>query len=210
MEIRSKQELEFYLMADRMMNRGKFKPTFKEYILDFLYPDYIMRYLELMRKVSFYSTRSGIQKYLYYYYKLRFNKLALKLGFSIGYNCFGYGLVIPHYGTIVVGQSNRIGNYSVLHTSTCISDNGKKIGHALYLSTGVKITSKLVLGDNISIGANSLVNKSNIEGNVMLAGSPAKEIKTVDPWYIRDGQAYSSKVERIENLRKKMFKEYGN
>ena len=127
-----------------------------------------------------------------------------ELGFSIGYNCFGYGLVIPHYGTIVVGQSNRIGNYAVLHTSTCISDNGKLIGNALYLSTGAKITSKLVLKDNISIGANSLVNKSNNNDNKLLAGSPAQEIKDTAPWYIRDGHTYSSRVERIEALKSKM------
>lgn len=206
MEICSKQELKFYLMADRMMNRGKFKPSFKDYILDFIMPDYIMRFLKLMRKVSYYSTRDGVGKYLCYYYKLKYNKISIKLGFSIGFNCFGYGLVIPHYGTIVVGRSNRIGNYAVLHTSTCISDNEKQIGNALYLSTGVKITSKIILGDNISVGANSLVNKSNLTGNVMLAGSPAKEIKTAEPWYIRDGQTYSSRVDMIENLKKQMLK----
>lgn len=207
MEIQSKKELKFYLMADRMMNRGKFKRTFKDYVLDFIMPDYIMRYLTLMRKISYYSNRRGLEKYLCYYYKLRYNRLALKLGFSIGYNCFGYGLVIPHYGTIVVGQSNRIGNYAVLHTSTCISDNGKQIGNAFYLSTGAKVTSKIVLGDNISIGANSLVNKSNIEGNVMLAGTPARIIKTTEAWYIRDGKAYSSKIDKIESLKKQFLNE---
>lgn len=65
------------------------------------------------------------------------------MGITIVYNVFGYGLVIPHYGTIVVGESNNIGNYAVLHTSTCISSNGKIIGNGLYLSTGAKITSIL-------------------------------------------------------------------
>ncbi len=51
--------------------------------------------------------------------------LGMKLGYSIGYKCFSYGLVLPHYGTIVVGNSNRIGKYAVLHTSTCITA-GKK------------------------------------------------------------------------------------
>ena len=53
-----------------------------------------------------------------YYYKYRFRKLGMKLGFTISENVFGYGLVIPHYGTIVVGSGNRVGNYAVLHTST--------------------------------------------------------------------------------------------
>lgn len=204
MQIRSRQELNFYLMADRMMNRGNFKPSVKDIAIDFIMPDYIMRFLKLMRLVSYYSSRGGMCKFIYYYYRYKYNRVSLKLGFSIGYNCFGYGLVIPHYGTIVVGQSNRIGNYAVLHTSTCISDNGKLIGDALYLSTGVKITSKLVLKDNISVGANSLVNKSNNNDNILIAGSPAQEIKNTPPWYIRDGQTYSSRVERIEALKLQM------
>lgn len=63
--------------------------------------------------------------------KWRFFRLSRKLGFSIGYDVFDYGLVIPHYGTIVVGNTNRIGPYAVLHTSTCITDTGRRIGQAL-------------------------------------------------------------------------------
>lgn len=123
---------------------------------------------------------------------------------SIGWNSFGYGLVIPHYGTIVVGGSNKCGNYCVLHTSTCITDNGKTIGDALYLSTGAKITSKVSLGDNISVGANSVVNKSFANGNVMIAGAPAIIIKPMDAWYVRDGQSFSERVKNVENLKNRM------
>lgn len=144
----------------------------------------------------------GGVKYAYYY--ALYNRISKKLGFSIGYNVFGYGLVIPHYGTIVVGGNNRCGNYCVLHTSTCITGNGKVIGDAFYLSTGAKVTSKVVLGDNVSVGANSVVNKSVIDGNVMIAGAPAKVIKSTVAWYIRDGESFSSKVNAIENLKQKM------
>lgn len=140
----------------------------------------------------------------YAYYYALYNRISKKLGFSIGYNVFGYGLVIPHYGTIVVGGNNRCGNYCVLHTSTCITGNGKVIGDAFYLSTGAKVTSKVVLGDNVSVGANSVVNKSVIDGNVMIAGAPAKVIKSTVAWYIRDGESFSSKVNAIENLKQKM------
>ena len=135
-------------------------------------------------------------------YRVRFSHLGMKLGFSIGPDCFGYGLVIPHYGTIVVGGSNRIGNYAVLHTSTCISDNGKQIGDALYLSTGVKMTSKLLLGNNISIGGNSVVNKSFEKDSIMIAGAPARYIKDALPWYIRDGESFLDRVNKVENLKK--------
>ena len=97
MQIKDKKVLKFYLMADRMMNRGKFKPSIKDLILDFIAPDVIMQYLTLMRKVSFYSTQRNCGRILYYWYRYRFDRIGLKLGFSIGFNCFGYGLVIPHY-----------------------------------------------------------------------------------------------------------------
>lgn len=131
-----------------------------------------------------------------------YHRLGKRLGFSIGYDVFGYGLVIPHYGTIVVGGTNSCGNFCVLHTSTCITSNGKVIGNALYLSTGAKITSKLTLGDNISVGANSVVNKSFTESNIMIAGAPAKYIKNTDAWYKRDGSKYTDRVNAIEQLKR--------
>jgi len=127
--------------------------------------------------------------------------LGAKLGFSIGYDVFGYGLRIPHPGTIVVGSSNKIGNYAVLHTSTCVTNNEKVIGDGFYCSTGVKMTSSLTLGNNISIGANSLVNKSYCGDNALLGGMPAKYIKDEAAWYIRDNNLW--KIEKIEERRKK-------
>ena len=167
----------------------------------FFFPDYIRDFLVEMRKCSYYKHQKGFLSKLFFvvHYK-KYRKLGLKLGFSIGYDSLGYGVVIPHYGTIVVGRSNRIGNYAVLHTSTCISDNGKIIGDGLYLSTGAKITSKIKLGNNISIGANSLVNKNCEQDNVLLGGMPAKVIKQEETWYIRD--SFDAKVKRVEELRK--------
>ena len=72
--------------------------------------------------------------------KTRFFRFSRKLGFSIGYDACDYGLVIPHYGTIVVGNTYRIGPYATLHTFTCITDTGRRIGKGLFLSTGAKIT----------------------------------------------------------------------
>ncbi len=167
-------------------------------------PDYIMHYLSTMRKVCYYSNNGGgYNKLLFIWYYLKYRRIGLKLGFSIGYKTLGYGVVIPHHGTIVVGSSNNIGNFAVLHTSTCISDNGKKIGDGLYLSTGVKITSKIVLGNNVSIGANSLVNKSFPEDNILIGGMPANIIKHNEPWYVRDG--FEDKVNMVLELKNKAF-----
>jgi len=206
MRIKSKKELKFYMMADLMMNRGKFKRPFLETIYRCFFPDYIMSYLRALRKCSYYEGQSSfIGKMHFWYNRFALRRLGLKLGFSIWWDALGYGVVIPHYGTIVVGgEGNCVGNYPVLHTSTCISGNGKIIGDALYLATGAKMTSTIKLGNGISVGANSVVNKSFDKDNIMIAGMPAKEIKFSEPWYIRDGNEYYMKWKSVEDLRNTM------
>lgn len=140
-------------------------------------------------------------------WKLLYDRIGVKLGFSIGYKCFSYGLVIPHYGTIVVGGDNRCGRYCVLHTSTCISGEhgGKRIGDALYLSSGAKINKPIHLGNNVQIASNSVVNKSFCEDNIVLAGMPATIKKTGNPtWY--QGWDAEKRVAMIEERRKQLFK----
>lgn len=220
LQIKNKKELKFVIMADLMMNRGKFRWSFVDRIKHIILPDYVMLYLKSLRYCQYHSCCQQFTppyqsqpalKYFYklqllrLFHKLRYHKLGIKLGFSIGYQTLGYGVVIPHYGTIVIGTSNRLGNYAVLHTSTCISSNGKKIGDALYLSTGVKITSTVNLGDNISIGANSVVNKS-FGSNVMIAGAPAVFKKNASPWYDLD-PIYQVRRNMVEDMRMKMLGE---
>lgn len=187
-----------------MMNTGCFTPSLKRRIIDFVNPDYMMRFLVQMRKYSYYRHLSGYNKVIALYYKLKFKKISLKLGFTIDPDAFGYGLSIPHYGTIVVGSPAKIGNYAILQTGVCISGNGKVIGDALYMATGAKITSKVVLGDNVIIAANAVCNKSFEEGNALLVGMPAIKKTEARPWYISEGSVYKEKVDRIENLKKKM------
>ena len=106
----------------------------------------------------------------------------MKMGYTIGMDVFGYGLVLPHRGTIIVGGSNRIGNYAVLHTSTCIVDSASVIGDGLYLSTGAIISNHVDLGNDVSIAANSTVTKSMQRGSVLLAGTPAEIKKESYAW----------------------------
>lgn len=200
--IRNREELKFYIMADYMMNRGYFKPSFIHRVRGLVLPDYVMQYLVAMRKVAYFSRKNRIDFILN---KLRYRRLGIKLGFSIGPESFGYGLVIPHYGSIVVGDSNRCGNFCVLHTSTCISGNGKEIGDALYLSAGSVITSKIVLGNNVTVGANSVVNKSFPRGNALLVGAPAAFKADRAAWYDEEEGIYKQRVEAINQLKIQMI-----
>lgn len=113
-------------------------------------------------------------------------------------------MVIPHYSTIVVGNTNRIGPYAVLHTSTCITDTGRKIGKGLSFSTGAKITGGDVLGDHITVAANSVVTRSFPDGNALLVGMPALKKKGYTDWYSSLTGEWKRRVDEVENLKIKM------
>lgn len=171
--IKTRKELKFYIAADNMINRGYFSPPITSRIKHLFSPDITMDFLKCMRFLSYYSNKKGLlNKFFTLYYKRLYIRLSLKCGFTIGYNCFGYALLIHHYGTIVCGASNRIGNFASLNTSTCIIENGSIIGDFFYMGTGSVISKKVSLGDNVKVGANSVVNQSYSD-NIILAGTPA-------------------------------------
>lgn len=179
-------------------------PNLRDRIREFLFHDDIACYLKSMRMIAYYEDNQKICGGGYYYHRLRFKRLGMRLGFTIGAHCFGYGLVIPHYGTIVVNGAARAGNYCVLHTSTCIAGGEKTIGDGLYLSAGAILTGKLALGNHVSIAANSLVNAaSNGLHSVLLAGSPASPKRESEPWWIRDG--FTNRIEAVEELKVRML-----
>ena len=114
--------------------------------------------------------------------RFRLRKLQLKLGFTIPINVCGPGLSIAHYGTIVVSQHASIGANCRLHVGVNIGANGggndaPVIGNNVYIGPGTIIFGKVTIADNISIGANSTVNKSFNEKNVVIAGTPAKVVR---------------------------------
>lgn len=105
-----------------------------------------------------------------------------KYGFSIPINVFGKGLNIAHIGTIVVNSHARIGDYCRIHacvnigTSAGSADAALIIGDRVYIGPGAKLFGKIIIADDIVIGANAVVNKNfNVKG-ITIAGVPAKQI----------------------------------
>lgn len=200
--IQTRKELKFYIQSDRIMAGYEELPFIQKVKHKLISPP-ILSYLKHMRCCSFYKHHRGvICKLLFTYHFLRYKKLGLKLGFSIGYDAFGYGLHIPHYGTIVVNNDSTIGNYCVLHTSICIGGAGKIIGNGLYVGSGAMIMGAIKLGNGVSVASQSLVNKDFLSDNILLTGTPAYIKKNSKVWYERDGSLYSERVKRIENLKK--------
>lgn len=138
-----------------------------------------LRYLEYCENVL---KRNGIIGLLKWgIAKYRFHKLSLRLGYSIPINVFGPGLSLPHRGNIIINPNVRVGENCRIHVGVNIgAHNGKAplIGNNVYIGPGAILFGDIEIADNISIGANATVNKSFLDSNVAIAGTPAKIVKT--------------------------------
>ena len=201
MIIKTKKELRFCLMADNMMNRGSFKIIWKQRLKNLLRPDISMKYLRCMRKLSYYKYKKNP---LWIYYHCKYLRLGLRLGYTIGHDSCGYGLVLPHYGTIVIGMKNTIGNYAMIHVGTLFTTDERTVGDNLYLATGAKVTTGMNLGNNVTIAANSVVTKSFVDDNILLAGMPAVIKGKRGPWW-EANETFILRHQRCEELRASMF-----
>lgn len=90
----------------------------------------------------------------------------------------GHSLKINHGSGTVVGARSIIGNNALLHHLVTLGEkNGRpKIGDNIVIYPGAKILGSVILGNNVVVGADSLV-LDNFGDNSILAGSPAKNIK---------------------------------
>lgn len=121
------------------------------------------------------------------YISIYFNhKLITKYGCFIGSKVqIGLGVKFPHPNGIVIGESTRIGQNCTIFQQ--VTFGGKNIGDAqnsnypsigknVIIFAGAKLIGNIIIGDNVIIGANSVVNKS-FPSNCVIGGVPAKIIK---------------------------------
>lgn len=177
--IRNKKDLRYYLEQDALVN-GVNKNVFS-----FIFPNKITNFLKSLRYLEYYSnsTPSMYSRLLWIVTKIRYRRLSYQLGFSIPINVFGPGLSIPHYDTIVVNPNARIGANCRLHVGVNIgASSGRpeapQIGNNVYIGPGAILFGNITIADNVTIGANATVNKSCDVEYAVLAGTPAKIVKT--------------------------------
>lgn len=95
----------------------------------------------------------------------------------------GYGLYIGHGGPIVVSPTAVIGNNCNLSQFTTIGSNHERaatIGDNTYIGPNVCIVEDVKIGNNVSIGAGSVVTK-DIPDNATAAGNYAKVLNYNNP-----------------------------
>lgn len=142
---------------------------------------YIWNYIKLLRKEEYYlyiQQKNICYKLIFFINRRKKNKLGLKLGMNIPPNVFGEGLLIYHANGIVVNKNAKIGKNCKLHGQNCIGNNGKNemtpiLGDNVDIGIGAKIIGGIKIGNNVIIGANSVVIKNFQEDNIIVAGVPA-------------------------------------
>ena len=174
--IKSKQDYLYYIECDRKARNFKNKLYFG---IRGEIPLY--KFQRLMRKLEYYNNcKTGIlNKIITTILKYKYKKKQIKYGFSIPINTFGPGLLIQHRGTICVNGHAKIGENCRINVDVNIGTNMEKEGEApligdnCFIGPGAKLFGKIKIGNNVAIGANSVVNK-DVPDNVTVAGVPAK------------------------------------
>jgi len=96
----------------------------------------------------------------------------------------GSGFFIDHGMGVVIGETAEIGNYVTLFQGVTLGGTGKErgkrhptLGSHVVVGAGAKILGGITVGDNVKVGANSVVLK-NVSANSTVIGVPARVIKT--------------------------------
>lgn len=105
-----------------------------------------LRFAEYHKNNSFLSESKGVKSayhticLLYQYWKLR--RLSFATGFQIDPNTVGKGLRIFHYGSIIVNDNARIGDFAIIYPGVLIgakSNGCPTIGNHCFIGAGAKI-----------------------------------------------------------------------
>ncbi|MGC4099137.1 MAG: serine O-acetyltransferase [Nitrospira sp.] len=96
----------------------------------------------------------------------------------------GTGFFIDHGMGVVIGETAEIGDYVTLFQGVTLGGTGKDrgkrhptLGNHVVVGAGAKILGGITIGDNVKIGANSVVLK-NVPPNSTVVGVPARVIKS--------------------------------
>lgn len=115
-------------------------------------------------------------------------KLVLNYGCFIGTKSeIGKGVQFPHPNGIVIGSNTVIGSNCIIYQQVTLG--GKLVGDAqkgfyptlgdnVIVFAGAKLIGKINVGNNVIIGANSVVNK-DIPSYSIVAGIPARIIRSL-------------------------------
>lgn len=79
---------------------------------------------------------------------------------------------LPHGGFgVVMHEDTCIGDDAIIFHNVTIANGGARIGARVYIGTGVTIIGAVNIGDDVKIGANTIVNFSIPDGSTVIGTS---------------------------------------
>ena len=108
----------------------------------------------------------------------------------------GKGIFIDHGTGVVIGETCEIGDYVTLYQGVTLGGTGKEtgkrhptIGNNVLIASGAKILGSIKIGDNVKIGANSVVLKE-VPPNSTVVGIPGRIV-------IQDGRKVKHDLDQV-------------
>ncbi len=179
--IDSKEKFHYYLERDRIALGKKAGERPK------LIGDETWKFEILLRRIEYYMNckKGPIAAVIRKFYKFRFHRMSIRLGFIISPNVFEEGLAIPHYGMLGVHANARIGkNCRLLEGVVIMADGGSHesavVGDNCFFGIGAKVVGAVRIADDVAIGAGAVVTKDILEPGTTWAGVPARKISDRD------------------------------
>jgi len=193
--ISTRQELKNYIKADRER-----QPITHPFLAALTYSESwsVRRYLTILRNYEYHLNRYNIIKenihgicvcmwggklvfhfFALCFYFIRWRRKSLRTGLQIFPNTCGPGLAITHQSYVHIDNLTIIGrNCSILPMVLFGKNKPGKIivGDNVTFGCGVTVLAPCKIGNNVYIGAGSVVNK-DIPDNCIAAGVPVKIIR---------------------------------
>lgn len=198
--IDTRKKLKFYVQADDIMNEQVYKSSFWKRML---MPSLIRKFMHTLRYLEYYENAKESNPFLYpiwFFYRLRYERLKERTGFDIPTGTLGYGARIAHLSTIVVNGNTRIGNYCCFSNNIVFADaQPKTISNDVFIGSNVVFAKAITIAVGCKISACTLQNKSSVKKNMLWGGVPSRELKPCEPW--TSSEPYCSERKRCEDLR---------
>jgi len=108
-------------------------------------------------------------------------------GLEINTRELGGGVIMPHWGRIILNAESIGRDLYVLHNVTVGNDytTGLPVlGDDVFLGTGCTVLGAICIGDHVVVGAGSTL-MTDVPSCSLVAGNPAKVVRSIETDYIR-------------------------
>jgi serine O-acetyltransferase len=130
-------------------------------------------------KVHIPIIRQILRLFCFVWYKL----IQIITGIDLPHKAeIGKGLFINHFGGIIISPEAKIGEYCNLSNDITIGFGGRSdnqgcptLGDRVFIGPGARIFGRIIIGNDVAIGANAVVTK-DLPDNAVAVGVPAQII----------------------------------